>query len=486
MRHVFAALDAGSVRLGGHCVPTNGSGRCDIGAYLHSLQAVLYGATVTLRDEQPPVAGVPSAPALSDGRWHGPGQYSVSSTASDNTGVRERRVLLEGYEVGRRTAPGAADGGCGQVEPGLAYTHVKPCEGVRGVNGAVTTMITIPSGEARLDGTGELVATTQDTGGTSSQSAALNVKVDTTAPAAPAVSGDPAWSAADSGVVSSTVAAESDRAPIVAVDVERCAPATGCVDEPRRRGCVRRHAAARPRGAPRGDDDRAGAACRRGRERRGVVEPGVVAARPHGAGRDVLAHPGRGGRRGAAGVLRLRDRRRGRRRARGLGVPGRRRRVASVRRARRPRPRRTPSTLPRPGHDATGNRSDWVVSGTAAGVDAEAGLAAPAPLPALPPAAAKRPAGLAIRSARLEGGRVTVRAERAAGGSGAGERRLHRRTRRAGRGRSAGPSCPSGPRFTVSVPLPAALRGAGRGKLVVRYGGDGRYLPGSADRRVAR
>ena len=147
-------------------MPVDGSGSCDIGAYLHSLQAVLYAATVTIDDHEPPVAGAPSAAGLSDGQWHGPGQYSVSSTASDNTGVRERRVLLEGYEVGRRTAPGAADGGCGQVNQGLAYTHVKPCEGVRGVNGALTTTITIPANDGRLDGTGELVATAQDTGGT--------------------------------------------------------------------------------------------------------------------------------------------------------------------------------------------------------------------------------------------------------------------------------------------------------------------------------
>ena len=228
----------------------------------------------------------------------------MSSTASDNTGVRERRVLLEGYEVGRRTAPGAADGGCGQVNQGLAYTHVKPCEGARGVNGALTTTITIPSDDGRLDGTGELVATAQDTGGTSVASSALNVKVDTTAPAAPAVSGDPAWSAADGGVVSSIVAAESDRAPIVAADVERC----GAGDRLRRRpasaggafGATLQHDLA---GARRGDDDRAGAARRRGRERRCVVDPGVAAARPHGAGRDVLARPGRGGERASSSAF---------------------------------------------------------------------------------------------------------------------------------------------------------------------------------------
>ena len=125
------------------------------------------------------------------------------------------------------------------------------------------------------------------------------------------------------------------------------------------------------------------------------------------------------------------------------------------------------------------------MSGVATGVDPEAGLAAPAPLPALPPAAAKRSAGLAIRSARLERGRVTVRAARAAASTGpvsvaftataGGRSRTIRRT-----------VVPERAAFTVSVPLPAALRAVRRGKLVLRYGGDGRYLPGTADRRVTR
>jgi hypothetical protein len=135
--------------------------------------------------------------------------------------------------------------------------------------------------------------------------------------------------------------------------------------------------------------------------------------------------------------------------------------------------------------DAAGNRSDWATGGTAAGVDPGSGLATPAPLPPLPPAAAKRAAGLKIRSARLERGKVTIKAARAAAASGrvivaftasaGGRTRTVRRT-----------VVPERAGFTVTLQLPRALRDVRRGKLVLRYGGDGRHLPGTDDHRVTR
>ena len=80
---------------------------------------------------------------------------------------------------------------------------------------------------------------------------------------------------------------------------------------------------------------------------------------------------------------------------------------------------------------------------------------------------------------------MTIRAVRAAAASGPvsvaftatakGRSRTIRKHRRPGAGRLQG--------------LPAAPRRPARraaGKLVVRYGGDSRYLPGTADRRLTR
>jgi hypothetical protein len=430
------------------------------------------------------VAGAPSAPALADGQWHGPGQYAVSSTASDNTGVRERRVLLEGYEVGRRTAPGAADDGCGQVNQGLAYTHVKPCEGTRGVNGALTTTITIPAGDGRLDGTGELVATAQDTGGTSVVSSALSVKVDTTAPSPPGVSGDPAWSAAQAGVVASTVAAESDRAPIVAADVERCGASTGCVTSRVAGGAF---GATLDHALPALEE---GATTLRVRHIDGAGNVGAWSG-PVTLRRDRTAPavtfwpvPGEVAKGNQlAFYASATDAGAGQARVDseyqvdgGAWLPYDGPLTAAAGRTYRFRARAT---------DAAGNRSEWVMSGSAAGVDPESGLAAPAPLPALPPAAAKRAADLVIRAAKLERDKLTVRAARAA--AAGGPVAVVFTASKGGRTRTIRTTItPKRAVFTASLPLPAALRGVRHGKVVLRYGGDDRHQPGTASRRVAR
>ena len=243
-------------------------------------------------------------------------------------------MLLEGYEVGRRTAPGAADGGCGQVNQGLAYTHVKPCEGVRGVNGAVTTRSRIPSSDGRAR---------RDRGARRDRAGHWR---DERRVGGSEREGRHDRAGGARGERRSRVERRGRRRGLVhrggrdrpGADRRRRRRALQRGDRLRRhpRGgrSVRLHAAntTSPH-SPRGRR-RCGPARRRRRQRRRLVDSRLAASRPHGARRDVLARPGRGGEGRATGLLRVRDRRRGGWRARRLGVPGRRRPVAALRRAR--------------------------------------------------------------------------------------------------------------------------------------------------------
>lgn len=220
----FAKYDLSTSRLafGAKCVPTRW-GACETGGTMHSLEMVLYGARVSIEDDEAPSAAAPLT-ALADGAWHSAANASINASASDNTGIRVRRLLVDGVARNVETAPGKDDGGCGELDEGVAYGYTRPCEGARGLNGARTSIVDL---SAWPDGTHELRLAAVDTGGLETTSAATVVRLDRSAPGA-AVATDGRWSATAGGQARWTVPVEHDRAPVTRIETETCAPSSGC------------------------------------------------------------------------------------------------------------------------------------------------------------------------------------------------------------------------------------------------------------------
>lgn len=178
----FTGLDASSLRFGGYCVPKEGFAVCGRGATLHRLETWLYGATVTLSDDEPPTVSLaPTGLASGTGYITGPG--AVTTTASDNTGVRRRDFRLDGMTVASVHAPTAAQGGC-RTSEGVAFTYAQPCAGARGVNGERTDTLDPASWP---QGARDLQVVAVDTGTAETSSAPRAVVVDTQPPPAPKV-----------------------------------------------------------------------------------------------------------------------------------------------------------------------------------------------------------------------------------------------------------------------------------------------------------
>ena len=214
--------------FGGRCAPGADpyDAVCDRGALLHSLEVALYGAEVTVEDRVPPLVGAP-ATALADGAWHGTGELAaIASDATDATGIRSLAVTIGGAVVAGEDAPGAAAGGCGEPGAGLAYTFAAPCLGGRGLDAGHELAVAL--GDAVPQGTRALRVEATDAAGNVMASEPVAVRIDTGAPPAPAVAADERWSPAPGFAWSPP--AESDRAPLVAAEVEACAgaAATAC------------------------------------------------------------------------------------------------------------------------------------------------------------------------------------------------------------------------------------------------------------------
>jgi hypothetical protein len=210
---VYSNLDAATLAYGIRC--QNVWGSCTNGSDLHRVWAIVRSASVTLDDLESPTVGAPSG-VLADGEWHR-GSGVLAFEASDNTGVRVRR-LVEGSVVrATRTAPGAPSG-CGDLNVGDAYTYVQPCAGTRGLNGVQA--VSVPDVCAWGDGVHAVRAAAVDTGGREAVSSeAATVRVDCTAPA---VSVGPVADVgvAVGGLVQPVVSAEDARTPVASVEVQ--------------------------------------------------------------------------------------------------------------------------------------------------------------------------------------------------------------------------------------------------------------------------
>jgi hypothetical protein len=174
---VFSGLNASTIAYGVRCVVAP---YCAHGATLRTVWALVLGATVTLDDRERPVVGGVEGVGVADGRWWNR-VGGVSFFAQDNTGVRRRRVVVDGVVREAVDAPGAAAGGCGDVGLGVAYSFTRPCADARGLNGARTVTVD----PCRWgDGVHSVRGSAVDTGGLEASSgAAATARVDCTAPA---------------------------------------------------------------------------------------------------------------------------------------------------------------------------------------------------------------------------------------------------------------------------------------------------------------
>ena len=199
----FGGLAAPTLRVGARCDPVAPDTTCTDGGTLQSVTTTLYGATVTVEDPTVPTPGVLGG-ALASGSWLS-GTKAASFSATDATGI-DRLQLLKGPTV------------LLDDDRACDYTRPAPCSSP----GASTPAAWTPLNTATLpDGPQTLTAKATDAAGNAA-TAALDVKIDNTPPAAPTPSADFSWSSASTATWTVPIATEPDRAPIDRVDVELC------------------------------------------------------------------------------------------------------------------------------------------------------------------------------------------------------------------------------------------------------------------------
>jgi hypothetical protein len=214
---------ASTVAWGVRCVGTN---FCDGGFTLHDVWVSIRSAIVTIDDPVDPLISEASGELAAGDVWQS-GTRGVTFEGSDVTGIRQVGAFRGQTAVAVETAAGAASGGCGQLNQGIAYTFTKPCEGSRGLNGPQSLDVDTTK---LPDGTNTLRLVVRDTSGNEAEDE-LGVKVDNSPPAAPVVTTGGGWSTVASARWVWSVPSEADRAPIGAVEVERCLATQGCAVE---------------------------------------------------------------------------------------------------------------------------------------------------------------------------------------------------------------------------------------------------------------
>lgn len=153
-------VDTAGIDVGVRCAIPNG--QCGTGASLHHVWAALYGARVQVSDQ-----AVPSAPTASGTLWrdgYHRGIENVAITATDNTGIRATRLLVD--DQVRVSESRACD-----------YTLLIPCG--NGSGGALTL-----DTRSLADGVHKLDAVAEDPAGNTT-TITRSITVDNEAPAAP-------------------------------------------------------------------------------------------------------------------------------------------------------------------------------------------------------------------------------------------------------------------------------------------------------------
>jgi hypothetical protein len=166
-----------------------------------------FWAEATVADGSAPAIAIARDNPFTQGAWVN-GTQSVNYTASDNIGVKAARALVGGSPREEHSRP-------------CDYTRTIPCTNDPGRIEVRTTEL----GE----GTQPLVLRAVDAADNTGDSQAVTVRIDRTAPAAPAVSveGGETWRPQNSFAAVWQNADEGDRAPIATAHWRLCRPAGG-------------------------------------------------------------------------------------------------------------------------------------------------------------------------------------------------------------------------------------------------------------------
>jgi hypothetical protein len=194
---------ATALTLGVLCTaPTNST--CVNGAAgHHAVDAVLYGATVTLSDSSAPTLSNIGGPFLAGGYRRG--SRSASFDASDNAGIRTGRVYIDGGIVASTTYS-------------CDFTFAFPCTDKTGAELTVDT-------RTLADGTHSVQLAAVDAAGNETKSSSRSITVDNGAPALPrnlVVEGGDGWRTSNSFAVS-WANPDGQVSPIAAAHYRLCA-----------------------------------------------------------------------------------------------------------------------------------------------------------------------------------------------------------------------------------------------------------------------
>jgi hypothetical protein len=169
-----------------------------------------FWAEATIADDSPPAVAIVQDNPFTQGAWTNGSSQSVGYTTSDNVGVKTGVALASGQEF-RQGRP-------------CDNSRMIPCTNDPGrIEGVDTTKL--------AEGTQQLVVRAVDAADNAADSQPVTVRVDRSAPAAPAVSVEAGeqWRSLNSFSVSWQNPDEGDRAPITAAHWRLCRPGgTSC------------------------------------------------------------------------------------------------------------------------------------------------------------------------------------------------------------------------------------------------------------------
>ncbi|MFP5372963.1 MAG: hypothetical protein ACLGI3_19780, partial [Actinomycetes bacterium] len=208
----FSNLAANVLRVGARCAPSSPETTCTDGSTIHSVTAVVYGATVTINDPEAPTVGSLGG-TLTDGGWLR-GTRTATFSAGDETGIAQLELVRDGHAV--RTDARTCD-----------PTRPAPCANP----GATTFAAWEPIDTATwVDGTYTLTGRARDAAVNPAAGAPVTVRVDNNAPLPPAtLTADTGsgWSSQADRTLNWTIP-DGEVAPVTAASVRLCRQGAGC------------------------------------------------------------------------------------------------------------------------------------------------------------------------------------------------------------------------------------------------------------------
>ncbi len=158
----YPALDTDGISWGVSCGAPVGD--CVNGASLNSAWAAIYGATLTVRDPDPPQLQPISGSLVAQTRWH-MGTEQATIAATDASGIRRLELLVDSAIVS-------------SSEPPCDFTTMRPCPRDAQLSANLDLA-------GLVDGEHEVLARAFDAAGQPSSTGSVRIAVDTRAPAKP-------------------------------------------------------------------------------------------------------------------------------------------------------------------------------------------------------------------------------------------------------------------------------------------------------------